>query len=59
MMKAMIIKYRRLLIVGYQIALIGIANYLAFWVRFDGMVPEQEFALFVELLPWLSGAPDS
>ena len=53
MMKAMIIKYRRLLIVGYQIVLIALANYLAFWVRFDGMVPKREFALFVELLPWL------
>ena len=53
MMKAMLIKYRRFLVVGYETVLIALANYLAFWIRFDGVIPPQEFALFVKLIPWL------
>jgi FlaA1/EpsC-like NDP-sugar epimerase len=26
---------------------------MAFWIRFDGAIPSQELALFVQLIPWL------
>ncbi len=52
-MKSLILKYRRLLGVGFHIVLIVVANYLAFWVRFDGLIPQRERAFFLEMLPWL------
>ncbi len=53
MLKAIVLRYRRFLIVGVHVALITISNYLAFWIRFDGIVPEREAGLFVAMLPWL------
>src|SRR5262249_38925041 len=53
MVKSVVINSRRPLIVGIHIVLIVVANYLAFWVRFDGVIPDQEFAIMIKMLPWL------
>jgi FlaA1/EpsC-like NDP-sugar epimerase len=53
MTKSMLLKYRRFLNVGFHTVLIVLANYLAFWIRFDGVIPEQEIALFIQIIPWL------
>jgi FlaA1/EpsC-like NDP-sugar epimerase len=53
MVKTIIVKFRRPLIVGFHLALIALANYLAFWIRFDGAIPKEQFVLMVQMLPWL------
>jgi FlaA1/EpsC-like NDP-sugar epimerase len=53
MIEAIVMEYRRILIVGIHILLIVVANYLAFWIRFDGAIPEHERAIFLQMLPWL------
>jgi len=53
MVKAITIKFRRPLIVGFHIVLIVLANYLAFWIRFDGVITDEVKSLFREMIPWL------
>jgi len=52
-MQLLIIKYRRPLIVGFHILLIMLANYLAFWIRFDGVIPPAALAIMIRMIPWL------
>lgn len=48
-----LLRLRRPLIVAIDVGLIGLANYLAFWLRFDGIIPDWAMGLFVQILPLL------
>lgn len=50
-----ILQWRRPLIVMLDIGLIVLANYLAFWLRFDGAISPEEYERFMKTLPWLVG----
>lgn len=45
--------FHRLFLIGIQAVSIVLANYLAFWVRFDGEIPEAHMVLWAQMLPWL------
>ena len=53
MLKEITLKYRRIPIVAFHMALIVLANYLAFWIRFDGVVPAREREIMLRMIPWL------
>ncbi len=45
--------YRRSLIIAIHLLLAGLANWCAFWLRFDGVVPEWALAIQLQTLPVL------
>ena len=53
MVKEIVIKTRRPLIVGFHLVLIVLANYLAFLIRFDGVLTPDVMSLFTKMIPWL------
>jgi len=46
-----IMEYRRWGIVAFHLGLVGFANYMAFILRFDGQIPSEQHALFVQTIP--------
>ena len=53
MIKTILVRYRRFVVVGLHIVLIVVANYLAFWIRFDGVIGHQVMSHFLDMIPWL------
>ncbi len=52
-MIAPLLRFRLPLIVAIDLGLIALANYLAFWLKFDGIIPDWAMGLFVQMLPLL------
>ena len=48
-----IYRHRRLLVISIQAVLVILANYLAFWLRFDGRIADQYIVMWAQMLPWL------
>ena len=54
-MQTLFVRYRKVLLVGAHVALVVLANELAFLLRFDGKVPVSAELAQTHMLPWLVG----
>ena len=52
-MKQFLLEYRRPLIVLLHVGLIVLANFLAFWLKYGPVVPDEMLGRFVDMVPWL------
>ncbi len=52
-MNGVILKYRRVLAICLHLAIIVVASYTAFLLRFDGVIPPNYLQVFWQALPWL------
>src|SRR5215813_13788187 len=52
-MDTLLLKYRRPFVVILHLCFIVAANYLAFWLRFDGLISPATKELWLQMLPWL------
>ena len=50
-MNSMLLKYRRLLVVFLHMALVVVASYTAFLLRFDGVIPSSYMRVYLQALP--------
>src|SRR6266545_4767643 len=53
MIATFFLNYRRAFVIALHILLMVAANYLAFWLRFDGAIPSEVRGLWWQVLPWL------
>jgi FlaA1/EpsC-like NDP-sugar epimerase len=47
------LRWRRPIVVGVHLVLVAASNYAAFWLRFDGDIPADGWALYLQALPSL------
>ena len=52
-MPSRLYRSRRGMVIAVHVALIVLSNYLAFWLRFDGAIPDEDGLLMQRMLPWL------
>ena len=53
MFKALSLPWWRWLIIISHLLLMVMANYFAFWLRFDGLIPRRELTILIQMMPWL------
>ena len=53
MLRRLRLPWWRWLVIVSHLQLVVVANYLAFWLRFDGAIPPRELSILLQMLPWL------